>query len=107
METLNLQLQGEIRNGRTQLGNIVAYYEQHILTETGEMDFLRVAFLEAHTVIVQLSDGSTTEEPREETINAFIEYSAKTFRCQILDGNDVVQLWDIFHGIYNQLKSNE
>lgn len=107
MEPLNLKLQGEVRNGRAQLDNIVAYYEQHILTETGEMDFLRVAFLEARTIIIPLSDGSTTEEAREEAMNAFVEYSAKTFRCQIVEGNDIMQLWEMFFDIYNQLKPKE
>lgn len=104
MEALKLELKSEIKNGRTQVGDIIAYYEQHVITETGETYFLRVAYLKSTTVMVPLSDGTETEELREETMNAMIEYSSNTFHCQILEQAEAPQFWDIYWNIFNQLK---
>lgn len=99
-----MNLQSEIKNGRTQVGDIIAYYEQHIVTVTGETDFIRVVYFKNSVVPVPLSNGTEVEEPREETMNAMIEYSSHTFRCQILEQESAQQLWEIFWNIFNQLK---
>lgn len=104
MEVLELQLQSEIRNGRTQVGNLIAYYEQHVIAETGETDFIRVVYFRSNTVAVLLQDGTTQEETQEDSIDALIEYSTGIFRCQILEQTDISLFWDIFWSIYNQLK---
>lgn len=105
METLNLEVKREVRNGRTQVGDIIAYYEQQIDTESGKMDILHVSFLKSETKVVPLANGSTTNEDQETPLHVDIEYSSNTFRCQILEQENIPEYWDIFWQIFNQLKA--
>ncbi|RHO65973.1 hypothetical protein DW083_19800 [Parabacteroides sp. AF48-14] len=105
MEALNLEVKREVRNGRTQVGGIIAYYEQQIDVESGKMDILHVSFLKSDTKAVPLADGTTANEDQEIPLHVDIEYSANTFRCQILEQEGVSEYWDIFWQIFNQLKA--
>lgn len=105
MEALNLEVKREVRNGRTQVGGIIAYYEQQIDVESGKMDILHVSFLKSETKAVPLADGTTANEDQEIPLHVDIEYSANTFRCQILEQEGVSEYWDIFWQIFNQLKA--
>ena len=107
MEALNLEIKREVKNGCARVGDVIAYYEQQVDTETGKMDFLRVSFLKNETKIVPLADGTTANEDQEIPLHVDIEYSANTFRCQILEQEGVSEYWDIFWQIFNQLKTAE
>lgn len=103
METLKLELKSEIKNGCAEYSDIIAYYEQHIVTETGKTDFLRVSFSRKRTVHVLLNDGSETEEHQEIPLNAMIEQNFDTFRCQIPCEENVPQFLEMFWQIHNRL----
>lgn len=105
MESLNLEVKRVVNNGCTQVGNIVAYYEQHIDVTTGRMEFLHVYFVKKETKQVPLADGTSTEEVQEVPMRADIEYNSNMFRTQILDQENIPQFWEIFWQIYNQLKA--
>ena len=107
MEKLALELQLEVKGGRAQLGDIVAYFEKHTLVESGEMSGLVVSFFKSVTEIVPLADGTEEEEKREMEMKAFIEYRDKSFGCKIGVQHNAPLLWDIFWNIYNQLKPKE
>lgn len=103
METLKLELKSEIKNGCAEYSDIIAYYEQHIVAETGQTDFLRVSFSRKRTVNVLLDDGSETEEHQEIPLNALIEQGSDAFRCQIPCKENVPQFWEMFWQIHNRL----
>ena len=105
MNTLDLKILRTSDNGRTTVGNIVAYYERHIDTGTGKMDFLHVSFLKSEIRQVPLSDGTLTDERQETPLHVDIEYSSQNFRAQILEQDNIQQFWDIFWQLYNQLKT--
>lgn len=105
MDTLDLKILRTSDNGRTIVGDIVAYYERHIDTETGKMDFLHASFLKSEIRIVPLSNGTLTDERQETPLHADIEYSSQNFRAQIMEQDNIQQFWDIFWQLYNQLKT--
>lgn len=105
MNTLDLKILRTSDNGRTTVGNIVVYYERHIDTGTGKMDFLHVSFLKSEIRQVPLSDGTLTDERQETPLHVDIEYSSQNFRAQILEQDNIQQFWDIFWQLYNQLKT--
>ena len=105
MKALNLEVQREIKSGRTVVGDLIAYYEQHIDIETGKMEFLHVSFLKREAKEVSLEDGTATTEDQETVLHADMEYSGETFRCAVKEQDGVMQFYEVFHQIYNQLKT--
>jgi hypothetical protein len=93
---LTLTVQSSVLNGRTQSGDIVAYYEQRILA-TGITDGLLVSFLK--------DESSGGADVRETSLNASIEYANGFFRCQLKEQVDIPALWDVFWQLFNQLKN--
>jgi hypothetical protein len=95
---LKLTVQSSVLNGRTQSGNIVAYYEHHI-SAAGITDGLLVSFLK--------DESSEAGDVNDTSLNASIEYANGFFRCQIKEQVDIPALWDMFWQLFNQLKNGE
>ncbi|MDR1160708.1 MAG: hypothetical protein LBK45_00060 [Tannerellaceae bacterium] len=96
---LTLTVQSSVINGRTQSGDIVAYYEQRIFLPSGATESLLVSFLKDE------SDGEA--DVNETSLNASIEYANGFFRCHIKKQENVPELWDVFWQLFNQLKNGE
>jgi hypothetical protein len=94
---LTLTVQSSVLNGRTQSGDIVAYYEQHVLAATGVTESLLVSFLK--------NESTDSADVRETSLNASIEYTNGFFRCNIKKQEDIPELWDVFWQLFNQLKN--
>lgn len=105
MEELKLESQLEVIGGRVQYQDIAAYYERHILSQTGEMSYLIVSFYKIKKEMVPLNDGTREEEEQETNMNAFIELKNKLFECKINQHDNALLLWKIFLNIYDQLKT--
>ncbi|MDR3140178.1 MAG: hypothetical protein LBU37_00360 [Tannerellaceae bacterium] len=95
---LTLTVQSSVLNGRTQSGNIVAYYEQRVLP-SGITEGLLVSFLK--------DESAGADDVNETSLNASIEYANGFFRCHIKEQENLPEIWEVFWQIFNQLKNEE
>lgn len=105
MEAIRLEIQSTVFNGRTQVGDIIAYYEQ-LQTNDGKLEGLRVSFLKDKSIRTT-ENGSEQVDVQEESMNASIEYNLGIFRSQIREQDNMDLLWEIFWNIFYQLKPKE
>jgi hypothetical protein len=88
-----------VRNGRSQSGDIVAYYE-HRMSSSGTTEALLVSFLKDNSTEV---NGQT--EVNETSLNASIEYANGFIRCSMKEQGNIPELWDMFWQLLSQLKN--
>lgn len=105
MEAIKLEIQSTVFNGRTQVGDIIAYYEQ-LQTSDGKLEGLRVSFLKDKSIRT-IENGAEQVDVQEDSMNASIEYNLGIFRSQIREQDNMDRLWEIFWNIFNQLKPQE